>query len=72
MIRSIFKFLGLAPTDEESKISKAIDKKQKRLAKHGGRIIVGDRGGIRDYFDTKEGKSAYEKEVKNRILNKNE
>lgn len=66
MLNWLLRLFGLDLTDEEREFLKNVDAKQKRLAKHGGRIVVTDRGAIYDQFDTEEGRVAYEKEVRAR------
>lgn len=51
------------PREERERFIRAVKKKEKRLAKYGGRIHVSNRGAIRDVFETDEGRNAYYREI---------
>ena len=66
----LLKLLGLYKTEEEKEMSEAIGNKIKHLEKHGGKIIVSERGGLRHHFPSKEKESAYWSEVLENINKK--
>lgn len=55
----LLRLLGIIPTKEEKEILSHVRRKQRRLAKYGGRIVVGRGFSIRDEFETEEGRKAY-------------
>ena len=63
----ILKLLGFHKTEEEKRLSETIDKKQNKLDKYGGKIIISERGGMRHEFPSKELESAYWQEVMKEI-----
>lgn len=72
MLKRFFKFIfTLRQTEEEKELLKKIIKKQERLARHGGRMVVSRKGGLSHKFDTKEGEAAYNKEVKEKFFRDN-
>jgi len=63
----LLRLLGLVPTEEERKILAIIRRKQRKLARYGGRIVLGRKFSIRDEFETKEGRQAYNNSLKNKF-----
>ncbi|CAH9012132.1 hypothetical protein VP249E411_P0042 [Vibrio phage 249E41-1] len=68
----LLKLLGLYKTEEEKEMAEAIDNKIKQLEKHGGKIIVSERGGLRHHFPSRENESAYWSEVLESIIKKSD
>ncbi|CAM0064124.1 hypothetical protein VPHK460_0259 [Vibrio phage K460] len=66
MWKFLRKLLGLELSSQELEILKAVETKQRHLKEFGGRIVITSKGGFRDEFDTKEGKSLYYKSIKER------
>lgn len=72
MLKFILKFLGLTFTQEDKELLKVLQSKKERLAKFGGKMVVGRRGGLSHTFPSSEQEKAYYKEIKRRILDKQE
>lgn len=72
MINFILRLFGLTLTQEEKEILKLIKAKEKHLAKFGGKMVVGKRGGLSHSFPSEQQEKAYYKEIKRRILDKQE
>ena len=68
MLNFILKFLGLTLNQEEKEILKLIKAKEKRLARFGGKMVVGKRGGLRHSFPSEQQEKAYYKEIREEFL----
>lgn len=66
----LLRLLGLELSPEEKRLNDALTAKIEEMKKYGGRIVVSKGGGIRDEFDTEEGRAAYYKAVTSRVFNK--
>lgn len=53
--------------DEDAPLRRAINNKASNMAKYGGKMVVGPRGGLREDFDTEEGKTLYHKSIIDKI-----
>ena len=67
MKNTILSFLGLDINSEDYLLVKRFADKQEVLSKYGGKTIITQDGGLKDVFQTVEGKNAY---LKDHVLNK--
>lgn len=64
----LLKLLGLTLSPEEKRDIEVLKQKAAEMAKYGGRMVVSDSGGIRDEFETEEGRAQYYRAIIKRAM----
>ncbi|APD17981.1 hypothetical protein [Vibrio phage JSF4] len=61
-------FLRLILSREEMKEIEMFKQKATEMAKYSGRVVISDSGGIRDEFETEEGRAQYYRAIIKRVM----
>lgn len=68
MMEWLLKFLRLTLSPEEMKEVEMLKQKASEMTKYGGRMVISDSGGIRDEFETEEGRAQYYRAIIKRAM----